>query len=218
MSGQQTEEVKPNIKVEHENQDSLSTQQHDVTINIPSLEDSVPATLANWDAILETVKAGRSIAGATGYSATPHLGKNEKTIAESQMTPQEHQMWTGFNDGRVNLPALDWATNRLSPPTSKGSVKVIPRRVEALNRLYKTNQADAGHIAWIMEKELLLLPLIKAMARVIGAEKDLAGSKECQEGQLAEIQSINRILYYSAQSHGNERGRNLPMQQIGRTA
>ena len=91
-------------------------------------------------------------------------------IARSQMPPQEYDAWTTFNDGLWRLPELDWDNDHLPPPTSAKTLKVARRRTEALNRLYKTDQAREGHVAWITQNKIELLPVIKAMVRVVGAE------------------------------------------------
>ena len=45
----------------------------------------------------------------------------------------------------------------------------------------------------------MYLPLVKAMARVIGAERDLVGGGILTVTQLADLQSINKILSVTGQ-------------------
>lgn len=72
-------------------------------------------------------------------------------------------------------------------------------RAEALNRLYKTDEALPFHPVWFTKHHLVCLPLAKAMARVIGAERDLIGGGVWTSTQLADLQSINNILTITAQ-------------------
>lgn len=50
-----------------------------------------------------------------------------------------------------------------------------------------------------MLNKVEFLPLIKAMARVIGAERNLVGGGEWQATQLADLQPVNRIPSISTQ-------------------
>jgi hypothetical protein len=174
-------------------------RQDQAVVSVPGLEDSDNEVLSKLTAILNVVRAGGSIAKATAYSATPNYHSDAETVAKSQMPPQEHEAWTTFNDGLWALPELDWDNNKLPPPTSAKSLKVARRRAEALNRLYKTDRAAEGHVVWITENKIELLPLIKAMARIIGAEINRVGGGKWSAIQLADLQSVNRIISVSAQ-------------------
>ena len=56
---------------------------------------------------------------------------------------------------------------------------------------------------WFTKNELVHLPLIKAMARVIGAERNFLGGQCALNAiQIADLQSINKILSVSGQILG----------------
>ena len=86
------------------------------------------------------------------------------------------------------LPPINWAKDTESPPTSAKPLKVARRRAEALNRLYNSKEARPEHAVCFAKHQLVCLPLVKAMARVIGAERDIEG------GHLADLQTVNSIL------------------------
>jgi hypothetical protein len=72
--------------------------------------------------------------------------------------------------------------------------------VEAPNRLYETDRAHERHRVWITKNNIGLLHLVQAMARVIGEERNLVcGCGGWPAIQLADLQSINRILSISGQ-------------------
>lgn len=88
----------------------------------------------------------------------------------------------------------------MPPPTSAKSLKTASRRAEALNRLYETDRAHEGHVVWITKNKTGFLHLVQAMARVIGEERNLVGGRGGRSAsQLADVQSINRILSISGQ-------------------
>ncbi|KAE9376496.1 hypothetical protein N431DRAFT_435804 [Stipitochalara longipes BDJ] len=116
------------------------------------------------------------------------------------MRPLEQQSWTTFHDGLWNLPNFDWDNNTLPPATSAKPLKIARRRAEALNRLYETDRGHEGHVAWITKNQIGLHRLLQAMARVIGEERNLVGGHGGWSAtQLADLQSINRILSTSGQ-------------------
>lgn len=157
--------------------------------DVPRQEDSVEVVISKLTAILDSVRAGRSIARITTGLAT-------LMTAMSQMPPQEYDAWTTFNNEDWRLPELDWDNNKSPPPTSSKSLKVASRRAEALNRLYKTNRAHEGHVTWITQNKVEFLPLIKATARIIGAERNLVGGGEWQATQLADLQLVTESSLY----------------------
>ena len=97
-------------------------------------------------------------------------------------------------------PEIDWDNSLAPAPTSSKSLKIAQRRTEALNQLYKTDRAHEGHVVWIIQNRIELLPLIKAMALVIGSERNLVGGRvEWSPTEFADLQSINKILATSEQ-------------------
>jgi hypothetical protein len=175
-----------------------ATRQHQPILPIPHRNDSPDELLSKLTAIAEVLRAGRSIAEATAYLGVPIQDRNAEKRALSQMRPCEQESWTTFRDGLWHLPEVDWDNNNLPPPTSTKSLKTARRRAEALNRLYETDRAHEGHVVWVTENNIVLLHLVQAMARVIGEEKNLVGGNCGRSAtQLADLQSINRILSVS---------------------
>lgn len=167
---------------------------------IPHLNDSPNELLSKLTAIADVLRAGKSIAEATAYSAALTQDRDAEKRAVCQMRSQEQESWTTFQDGLWHLPEFDWDNNSLPSPTSVKPLKTARRRAEALNRLYKTDRAREGHVVWITENKITLLHLVQAMARVIGEEKNLVGGRSGWSPiQLADLQSINRILSISGQ-------------------
>lgn len=108
----------------------------------------------------------------TGMTRSPEM------IARSQMPVLEYEVWTTFKQILWRLPEVNWNKNHLPPPTSSRSLKIARRRAEALNRLYEKDKAHEGHITWVTQNEIEFLPIPKAMARVIGAERYHVGGGE----------------------------------------
>ncbi|RYP04009.1 hypothetical protein DL764_004741 [Monosporascus ibericus] len=181
---------------------------------IPQSNDSINVLQRKLTALADAVCRGQSIAVMTNYAASTIQQRDPVKIAVSEMPPQELDFWSLYAEGKYPLPKVDWDDNRGSLPTSARPLRTARRRAEALNRLYKTDNADPSHAVWFTKNEDFHLPLVKAMARVIGAERNLLGGQGALDAtQIADLQSINEILSVSAQiSHGP--GRNAISQAI----
>jgi hypothetical protein len=174
---------------------------------IPEIGDSIDVLQRKLTALAGVVRRGQSIAVATSYAASTIQERDPVKIAVSEMPPLEFEAWDLYAEGKYSMPKIDWDNSRDPVPTSAKPLRTARRRAEALNRLYQTDIADPSHAVWFTKNEAFYLPLVKAMARVIGAERNLLGGQGALDAtQIADLQSINEILSVSAQvSHGMAR-------------
>ncbi|KAF2191915.1 hypothetical protein K469DRAFT_696005 [Zopfia rhizophila CBS 207.26] len=170
---------------------------------IPQRGDSVAVLQRKLTALAEAVCRGQSVALVTNYAASTIQERDTIGKAVAEMPLRELEAWSLYTEGKYPLPKVDWNASRYPAPTSTKPLRIARRRAEALNRLYKTEKAGPGHSVWFTENELVHLPLVKAMARVIGAERNLLGGQCTLNAiQIAELQSINKILSVSSQILG----------------
>jgi hypothetical protein len=183
---------------------SIDLQQYQPALSIPRHEDNVAEVIIKLTAIVDAVREGKSIAeNTTGSVGSPEM------IAKSQMPPLEYEAWTTFKQGLWRLPDVDWQKNQLTPPTSSKPLKIARRRAEALNRLYETDEAHEGHVVWFTQHKIEFLPMIKGMARVVGAERNEVGGGKWRAAELADLQLINRILSISTQIYQERKSEGL---------
>ncbi|KAL9124116.1 MAG: hypothetical protein Q9217_006525 [Psora testacea] len=167
-------------------------------LQIPQSYDSSAEFARKMTALAGAVRRGQSIAAVTKYAASMTQEREPMDIAVTEMTEDEYEAWSLYTRSEYPLPEIDWNSNRDPPPTSTIPLRRARRRAEALNRLYNTKKADPGHSVWFTEHEIFHLPLVKAMARIIGAERNLLGGQYALNAtQLADLQTINRILSVS---------------------
>ena len=170
-----------------------------VILAIPRSEDTLMILCSKLTAIAEVVSAGQSVAIATAYAAAASQEWRAVQKAINEMRPPERRLWDLFETSSIALPDMDWKIDIDPTPLSPRPLRTARRRAEALNRLYKTNEALPPHSVWFTKHHSIYLPLVKAMARVIGAERDLVGGGVWTATQLADLQSINEILSVTAQ-------------------
>lgn len=170
------------------------------TLPIPQRSDSIDTLERTMIALADVVRRGESIAFATNYAASANWVRDAEQKAVAGMPPDELFMWKHYKKGHCKLPKVEWDAIQEEASTSTRPLRIARRRAEALNRLYKTDKACPEHSVWIVKNQLVMLPLIKAMARVIGAERDMLGGQCALDAtQLADLQSINKILSVCSQ-------------------
>ena len=182
--------------------DAVSQEQAQNThgyLLLPHQNDSPEILTEKFGRIIAVVSSGRSIAAATGFVATDKPCHDPVAKAKSEMTSTEFACWVAYNKGQcAQLPAIQWESDFDPIPTAAKGLKIAQRRAKALNRLYKTNLAQAGHAVWFTRNHGVWLPLVKAEARIIGAEIDLScqGKGKVAGAALNDLQIVNRILSF----------------------
>jgi hypothetical protein len=179
---------------------------------IPLITDSLSEMARKLSALAEAVRQDKSIAAVTRYAASITQERESTNSAISDMHPLEYEAWGQYTAGKYPLPELDWNSNIEPAPTSAKPLRTARRRAEALNRLYNTEKADTGHSVWFAKHEICHLPLVKAMARIIGADRNLFGGQYAINASLiADFQTINRILTISTEALKSLAGNPIPV-------
>ncbi|KAG8531635.1 uncharacterized protein KY384_003266 [Bacidia gigantensis] len=177
-------------------------------MQIPQSEDSIADVARKLTALADTVRHGQSIAAVTKYVASTTQKRKPLDSAVTEMTEQEYNAWGLFTAGKYPLPEIDWDSCHDPAPTSTKPLRITHRRAEALNRLYDTEKADPSHSVWFSKHQIVHLPLVKAMARIIGAERNLLGGQNALNAtQVADLQTINKILSVSTEILKSSRGK-----------
>ena len=114
--------------------------------------------------------------------------------AQAQMPLIEHEYWEAFLRRSIRLP--DMSVDREDEPPSKKSPKTARRRAEALNRLYGTDQARRSHSVWFVKNHIEYLSLVKAMARVIGMERQMSFDRSSRADalDLADLHTTRSVI------------------------
>lgn len=168
-------------------------------IEVPTDNDSITTLGTKLAALARVVTSGCSIAAATNYAACPTPQRDAVKAAIAGMKPTELPFYNYYAQGRYPLPEMNWDENRGPVPTSARPLKTSRRRAEALNYLYKTDKADPSHAVWFTMNEGSHLPLISAIVRVFGAQRNLSGGQlGANATQFADLQSVNTILERTA--------------------
>ncbi|KAE9970283.1 hypothetical protein BLS_004988 [Venturia inaequalis] len=138
----------------------------------------------------ETAAASPAAIDVPTTSLHPYTAFHPRAVQQALagMSPYELVMWTAFispspKNGHVTYEDLlekapvDFDNDVDAAPTSKLPLRAARRRAEALCYLYQTDRATAGCAVWYSkeyrDERACWVWLVKAVARVIGAERDM---------------------------------------------
>jgi hypothetical protein len=162
---------------------------------LPTEEDSLPVLDIKLSSYLYVVHIGTSINAATGSDVDKSKIETPETRAINGMKPCEREYFEAWKrQSLVELPHIDWSADRRHTPTSQRPLKKALRRAEALNRIYSTDKAEPCHYTYFVENHLLWLPLVTAVARVIGAERDQSKMSMKLQAEVRDFSIIQKIV------------------------
>jgi hypothetical protein len=149
------------------------------------------------------VSDDRSGPAATEEQGTSTLQRAVGKAALAQMRPMERESWEAYLREAIQLPYIDWNVNQDLAPLSKKPLRTARRRAQALNRLYRTDQACPPHSVWFTKNHRLYLPLVIAMARIEGIERQLGynGGDKDDGSNLADLRTIKKIIASASNVH-----------------
>ena len=162
---------------------------------LPTEEDSLPVLDAKLSSYLYVIHIGTSIDAATGGTVDRLKDATPEIRAINGMKPNEREYFEAWKKrSLVDLPHIDWNADRRHTPASQRPLKKALRRAEAINRIYSTDKAEPCHYTYFVENHLLWLPLVTAVARVIGAERHQSQLPMKIQGQGRDLNVLQRIV------------------------
>ena len=162
---------------------------------LPNEGDSLAVLDAKLSSYLYVVHIGTSIDAATGSFVGESKIETPENQAIKGMKPREREYCEAWKkQSLVGLPSIDWIADRRHTPTSQRPLKKAIRRAEALNRIYCTDKAEPCHYTYFAEHYVLWLPLVTAIARVIGSEINLSKMPVKLQARGRDLQTIQKIV------------------------
>lgn len=178
--------------------DMMSTIPPIAILPLPAEDDCVGILEIKLSSYLYVLHIGNSIATATSPVHGEPKCSQPETRAIDGMRPHEREYYEAWRErGPLALPFMDWDTDRGRIPTSKQPLKKASRRAEALNRIYSTDKAELCHYTYFVENHPLWIPLVTAVARVIGAEKNQKEMPLKTGARSHDLQVIQKIIQMS---------------------
>ena len=178
--------------------DMVSTIPPIAKLPLPAEDDSVETLDIKLSSYLYVVHTGNSIAAATGSVHGESKRNQPETRAIDGMRPHEREYYEAWRErSPLALPCIDWNKDQGRMPTSQRPLKKANRCAEALNRIYSTDKAEPCHYTYFVEYHPLWVPLVTAVARVIGAERHQKETSMKSRARSHDFQVVQKIIQTS---------------------
>ncbi|KAL5366653.1 hypothetical protein BJX96DRAFT_40630 [Aspergillus floccosus] len=199
-------------------------------LSVPQDGDTLEETAAKLCDLAKVVEEGNSVALWTGLQLSSPHARDPESIAKAQMTPQEliqYEAWQAMRQkcesgdeegGRSGeqlvegIRAFDWGAN-VAPIPGAQSEKRFRQRAAAMDVVWDHQGATPEHAAWLTFHMVELLPLVKAVTKVMNIKRHFS-ENDPYPGltgmEVAELETVRKIISVA------ERNRTRELERIRR--
>lgn len=176
------------------------------TTPVPNPTDDLETTASKLEALADVVKQGSSLALYTGLKLSSPKPRDAEAIAVSQMPPIELESYSNWKSKTTSVPSFDWENNKSSVPTGAQSQKKFSRRAAAMDVVWGYKGATPEHASWLTSNMVAILPLVKAVGRVLIAQEHYRDDPMMKLGPMeaAEIETAKAIVYIAERNKERE--------------
>jgi hypothetical protein len=165
---------------------------------LPTDADTLAVLTTKLSSYLYVLHVKHDLAAATRSTFDEILDHTPEARARHWMTPHELDYFQAWKEGTLQrLPSIDWDNDHGRTPTSKQPMKRALRRAAALNRIYQTDKAQPCHYIFFAEQHSCWLPLVAAIARIIGAETNQKQSLARTSSRGSQVRTLDKIVQMS---------------------
>jgi hypothetical protein len=109
------------------------------------------------------------------------------------MTGPETAQYDAWRMGLIRLPTFDWYLNRL--PVALSDVQTFSRRAIAMDIIWQRPGFAPEHAAWLGIHMDFLLPVVKAVTKVLGAAEQFQRDEysDMTDRDIAEMEMLQLI-------------------------
>jgi hypothetical protein len=175
-------------------------------IPLPTVHDGLEATARKMQAIATIVGAG----GRLELNTWPHsiiVRHDAEARAKQTMTDSELTAFDDWQYGNVPLPAFDWTCTE---SVRKDCFRRFQERAAAMDVIWERKGATPENAVWLSMRMQDIIPLVRAVEKVIKAQQYLALKdpfKGLDADQISEIETLRFIYFTASQSAKRERTR-----------
>lgn len=151
---------------------------------MPTKNDNLETTARKMQSLASIVSSGRTLSMTSGQVSGPHTQKPKQRqtaeeFARERMTGSETAQYDAWRMGLVQLPTFDWYLNRL--PVALSDMQAFSRQAIAMEIIWQRPGFAPEHAAWLGIHMDFLLPVVKAVTKVLGA------AEQIQQDELSDM-------------------------------
>lgn len=170
----------------------LSSDEFPFLVPVPTAGDNVAATARKLSDVAAIIRSGRSLVYTDNMTAQPAKATNDaEAYAKGCMLPDELAMYEDWKACVIRLPPFDWAKNVL--PVDRQAQVIFSQRAAAMDFIWHHQGATPENAAYFMFFRLDLLPLVKAVTKLLSAKAHLENHDLLCRLSIAEIAEIKAL-------------------------
>lgn len=183
---------------------------------MPTEVDDLETMARKMQSMASVISSGRTLSMTPCQVSTPNDSRPKQKhtaedFARERMTGPEIAQYNAWKMGLIQLPTFDWYLNRL--PVAHTGMRTFSRRAIAMDIIWKRPGFVPEHAAWLAVNMNFLLPVVKAVTKVLGAAEELQMIEHLQMSSrdIAEMELLQLInsTAEKAVTHERERMRML---------
>lgn len=161
---------------------------------IPQNGDDLETTARKRQSLARVLSSGHRLLVGPGHVSTPEQKQTAEEFARDRMTSPEMTQYDAWKMGIIQLPELDWYNNRVQ--VAPEAMQTFSRRAIAMDIIWRRQGTVPENAAWLTINMSFLMPLVKAVTKIIGAEEHFR-KNECDarlaDHDIAEIKMLKRV-------------------------
>ncbi|KAJ5280585.1 hypothetical protein N7478_005957 [Penicillium angulare] len=174
---------------------------------IPQGHDTLESTAVKLRSLANAIESGGRLSMMSGTASTPHRHDTE-AFAKERMTAVELDQYEGWKHQRLIIPSINWDTERLAVPP--GGEHTFTQRAAAMDIIWNHQGASPENASWLTHNIPHIMPLIKAVTKVLSAQQHLEVHdplSKLSDNEIVETQSLRLITAVADENLARERDR-----------
>ena len=160
---------------------------------LPIEEDDLETTARKACSLADAIRDGCRIT-LTSEVASFRRKHNAEAFAKERMSVAELAQYEEWKEQRACLPEFDWLVNQTPVPSN--AEKTFSQRAAAIDLIWQRQGTTPENAAWLTANIPTILPLVKAVTKLLTAQIHLEKNDQLAqlgESEIAEIEALRHI-------------------------
>ncbi|KAJ5623993.1 hypothetical protein N7510_000302 [Penicillium lagena] len=191
---------------------SLGFKEFPFLVPLPQPNDDLETTVIKMHNIAEVLASGGHITPQSKDITSSVSRKHDaESFAKERMSTMERALYEQWQNTQLQIPDFDWTRNVMRLPSEDAqSLKTFAQRAEAMDILWCRKGASPENALWLSSNMDFILPLIKAITKVLNAQQHLEAHDPLvglSSDEVAELEVLRLIRAMADAKMAQERER-----------
>lgn len=161
---------------------------------VPQHGDDLETTFKKVHGLADAVANGGTLTLPTTQTSAAFKQQDAEAAAKERMSTLELKSYEAWKVKKFTLPFFDWAEYKDSVPPE--GLETFTQRAAAMDVVWQRQGTSPSHAVWLSTRMGHLVPLVKAVEKVLKAQAQLE-QQSCMSGlsekEMAEVEMLQHI-------------------------